>query len=123
MDRKRPNEERGRLQEGHDQSASSSISSDDEQLETNDNHNLVPTEDTPNRSINETADDSNVMPVQTDLPAPPAATNPTEEGHVEAPNSMPHANNIDGEMVDKLPTEESVGDEHDERNLIVPMPL
>ena len=113
MDRKTPNEGREGKQEGHDQSTSSSNSSDDEQLETSSNPNPIPTEDSANRSINETADFFNIMPVHSELPAPPA------------PNPMPDAI-MDANIhhwVNQLPVQESAGDEHDERNLIVPTAL
>ena len=64
MDRKTPNGERRRLKEGHDQSASSSNSSDDEQLETSSNPNPVLTaaichQSTSGRSISSTESGSN----------------------------------------------------------------
>ena len=104
----------------YNQSALSS-NSDDNQLGTN--YNLAPTEHTAIRSINGTADGSRVVAVNSSLPVPPAATNPTEEAHVEAPNPMPDGNALYKAMVDQSPIQESVGDEHDGQNLIIPMPL
>ena len=107
MDRKTPNEERYRQEEPQTSSPNPA---------PNEGH-------TANRSINETAEGYNITPVQNDLPAPPAATNPTEEGHVQASNPMPDVNITHGAMVDQLPIEESVDDEHDERDLIAPVQL
>ena len=119
MDTETPNEELDR-QTVHNQSALSNNSNDDQ---FGANNNPAPTEHTANRSRNETAEGSRMVAVNSSLPVPLAATNPTEEAYVEAPNPMPNDNAIYEAMVDQPHIQESVGDEHDEQNLIVPMPL
>ena len=102
------------------QSATSSHS-DDDQLGAN--NNPAPTEHTANRSRNGTADWSRIVAVNSSLPVRPVATNPTKEADVEEPNPMPEGNAPYKAMVNQPPIQESVGDENDEQNLIVPMPL
>ena len=119
MDTETPNEELDR-QAVHNQSALSSNSDDNQLGATN---NPAPTEHTANRSRNRNAEGSRMVAVNSSLPVPLAATNPTEEAHVEAPNPMPNDDAMYKAMVDQPPIQESVGDEHDEQNLIVPMPL
>ena len=104
----------------HNQSTLSS-NSDDNQLGTN--YNPATTEHTAIRSRNGTADGSRIVAVNSSPPIPPAATNPTEEAHVEAPNPMLDGSALYKAMVDQPSIQESVGNEHDEQNLIVPMPL
>ena len=98
--------------------AQSVSNSYEDQLETN--NNLAPIEDTPNHLLNGTADIYAIIPVASDIPEPSAPTNPTEEGHLEPRNLMPEETG-NAPMVYEPPIEESVGDEHDERDLIVPI--
>ena len=94
--------------------------SDEDRLETN--SNLAPVEDTPNHFLNGTTYIYVNITVVSDVVAPSAITNHTEEGHIEPPNPMREENG-NAPIVYEPPIEESVGDEHDERNLIVPMPV
>mgnify|MGYP002804082957 CR=1 FL=1 len=127
-------EEIARQQEAHDQHSSSSYS-DVDQFETVNNPAL--TEGTANFSVNGTVDAAQIIPVSSDFPVTSAAIDssfssthlqtPTGNGHrivyMQEPNPMPHNNAMYVIMVNEPSVEETVGDEHDERNLIVPMPL
>ena len=124
-------EENARQQQAHDQHGSSS-NSDVDQFQTINNP-----AGTVHYSVNETADAAQIIPVSSDFPVTSTAIDssfssthlqtPTGNGHrivyMQEPNPMPHNNAMYVIMVNKSSVEETVGDEHDERNVFVPMPL
>ena len=117
MDTETPIEHLDRQQPVNEQSVSNS---DEDRQETN--SNLAPIEETPNHFLNGTTYMYVNITVASDVVAPSAITSHTEEGHIEPSNPMREENG-NAPMVYEPPIEESAGDEHDERNLIVPMPV
>ena len=115
MDTENPTEDLDRQQPVNEQAESNS---GEDRIETN---SYLPPLEAPDHLINGTAEGYAITSAGSSLPAPLAAASPTE-GHVEPPYLMLEENGY-APIVYEPPIQESVGDEHDERNLIVPMPL
>ena len=116
MDTEKPIEDLDRQQPVNEQPVSNSA---EDQIETN--SNVAPLEDASDHLINGTAEGHAITSVGSHLQAPSAATSPTK-GHVEPPYLMT-AENGHAPVLYEPPIQESIGEEHDERNVIVPMPV